>query len=138
MNASTIAVCGDATASGQSEKLDVLHDCLQYETGIVNPVRPSQTWWAILGRILADWVEGRATMVKAADRGQTAEASAAELCNNVLPSSPGQVLVMLGSEDALAGTEVGAFRQALERIVDQCTREKVGVVLLTPPRSPSA
>ena len=43
MNKVTIAVYGDAAAAGLSGKLDIHHDCLQYGTEAVNPVRPSQT-----------------------------------------------------------------------------------------------
>ena len=121
MSTSTIAVCGDAAAAGISAKLDLFHDCLQYGTGTVNPVRSSQTWWAILGRILTDWVEAQVTMTQAADRGNTAARSAEGLGGEVFPHAPDQVLVMLGSEDALIGTDARAFREALERIVDQCT-----------------
>jgi len=129
----TITVCGDAAAAGLAGKLDIHHDCLQYGTEAVNPVRPSQTWGAILERILTDWVEGGVAVTTAAGQGKTAAATAEALSSGASSRSADRSLVMLGSEDAMAGTEAGAFRQALERIIDQCTREKAGVILMTPP-----
>ena len=124
---------GGTVTEGTSAKLDVLYDCFVWGTTTVNKVRETQTWWAIMERILTDWVEGDVEIISSGLAGNTAANGIARLEDDILTHSPDYVLVMYGMDDALAGVEADNFRQDMEKIVNRIEEEKVKVVLLTPP-----
>ncbi len=132
MSEMKIAAFGDAVTAGTSAKLDVFHDCFQYGTTTVNMVRETQTWCSILARILTDWVEDGVEVINAGMAGDTSSEGLARLEREVLSQSPDYVLVMFGSEDALAGVETAAFRKNLEKMVDGITARNARPVLMTP------
>ena len=128
-----IVTIGGTVAESTSAKLDINYDCFVWGTTTLNKVRDTQTWWAILERILADWVEGGVEIISSGLAGNTAANGVARLGNDVLSHSPDYVLVMFGMDDALAGVEAARFRDDLEKIVNRIEEEKVNVVLMTPP-----
>jgi lysophospholipase L1-like esterase len=132
MNKIRIAAFGDAVTLGISAKLDVFHDCFQHGTTTVNMVRETQTWRSILARIMSDWVEGDVEMINAGMAGDTSKKGLARMEPGVLAHSPDTVLVLFGSEDALAGVEPAAFRESLKKIVDGISARNARPVLMTP------
>ena len=124
---------GGTVTEGTSAKLDLFYDCFQYGTTNVNNVKETQTWWSILERILTDWVEGDIEIISSGVAGNTIANGADRLEDDVLSHSPDYVLVMFGMDDVLAGVEADSFRGDLEKIVNRIKKEKVNVVLLTPP-----
>lgn len=124
---------GGTVAEGTSAKLDRNHDCFRWGTTEMIMVRNTQTWWAILGRILEDWAEGEVEVIGAGAAGNTAAIGAVRLEDDVLSHSPDYVLLMFGMDDALAGVQPDKFQDDLEKIVTRIEAEKVNVVLLTPP-----
>ena len=124
---------GGTVTDGTSAKLDLFHDCFQYGTTTVNKVRKTQTWWAIMERILRDWVENGVEVISAGSAGNTAVNGVARIDKDVLSHSPDYVLVMFGMDDALAGVEADNFRKDLEKIVNRIEEGKVKVFLMTPP-----
>ena len=128
-----VVVFGGTVTVGTSAKLDVLRDCFKWGTTTVNKVRETQTWWAILERILRDWVEGGVEVINAGKVGDTVAEGLVRIEDDVLSHSPDYVLVMFGMDDALAGIEAVDFQAELEKIVNRIEEEKVKVVLLTPP-----
>ena len=128
-----IVTFGGTVTDGTSAKLDVLYDCFRYGTTTVNKVRETQTWWAILERILTDWVDGEVEVINAGKVEDTVAEGLVRIENDVLSHSPDYVLVMFGMDDALTGVEADKFREDLKRIVDRIEEEKVNVVLVTPP-----
>ena len=128
-----IVTIGGTVMEGTSAKLDVLHDCFKWGTTTVNKVRETQTWWSILERILTDWVEGDVEIISSGLAGNTVANGVARLENDVFSHSPDYVLVMFGMDDALAGVEADRFREDLEKIVNRIEKEKVNLILLTPP-----
>jgi lysophospholipase L1-like esterase len=123
---------GDSVTAGTAAKLDVFHDCLQYGTTTVNMVRETQTWRSIMARILSDWVDDGVEVVNAGVSGDTSSKGLARLEQEVLSHSPDYVLVLFGSEDALAGIEAATFRKSLEKIVNGIAARNVQPVLMTP------
>ena len=128
-----IVTFGGTVTAGMSAKLDINHDCFQFGTTTVIKVRETQTWWAILERILTDWVEGEVEIISSGLAGNSVANGVARLEGDVLSHSPDYVLVMFGMDDALAGVEADSFKDDLEKIVNRSKEEKVNVVLLTPP-----
>ena len=127
-----IAVLGGSVAAGTLAKLDVFHDCLQYGTDTPNKVRETQTWWSILGRILGDWVRNGVEIVNATMSGDTAEAALRRVKQGSVPKSD-YVLVLLGSDDALAAAESSAFEGHLANILQCLSGAAATPVLITPP-----
>lgn len=132
-NKVTVIAFGGTVTEGTSAKLDVLQECFKWETTEVNMVRKTQTWGAILERILTDWVEDDVEVIGAGATGNTVANGAARLEDDVLSHSPDYVLVMFGMDDALAGVQADKFQEDLEKIVNRIEEEKVNIVLLTPP-----
>ena len=132
-NKVTIVTFGGTVTEGTSAKLDVFHDCFKWGTTDVNKVRKTQTWGAILERILTDWVEGDVEVIGTGVAGNTATNGVTRLEEDVLSHLPDYVLVMFGMDDVLAGVETDRFREYLEKIVNRIEKEKVNVVLMTPP-----
>lgn len=128
-----VVVFGDAVTAGTSAKLDVSQDCLKWGTTIVNMVRKTQTWWSILERILTDWVEGGTQVINAGKAGDTVTEGLIRIKEDVLSHSPNYVLVMFGSEDALAGITAEVFRENLEKIVKRLTEGNAKPIIMTPP-----
>ncbi|MEA3477030.1 MAG: GDSL-type esterase/lipase family protein [Bacteroidota bacterium] len=128
-----VVVFGGTVTEGTSAKLDVSQDCFKWGTTEVNMVRKTQTWGAIIERILRDWVDGGVEVISAGSAGNTAADGADRLEDDVLSHSPDYVLVMFGMDDALAGVEADKFREDLKKIVTRIEEEKVNVVLITPP-----
>ena len=128
-----VVVFGGTITEGTSAKLDVSQDCFKWGTTDVNMVRKTQTWGAIMERILRDWVDGGVEVISAGSVGNTASKGAARLENDVLSHSPDYVLVMFGMDDAIAGVETDKFRVDLEKIVNRIEEEKANVFLVTPP-----
>ena len=128
-----VVVFGGTVTEGTSAKLDVTQDCFKWGTTEVNMVRKTQTWGAILERILTDWVEGDVEVIGACAAGNTVANGAARLEEEVLSHSPDYVLVMFGMDDALAGVETDRFSDDLEKIVSRIEKEKINVILMTPP-----
>ncbi|MCD4768638.1 MAG: hypothetical protein K8R35_00525, partial [Bacteroidales bacterium] len=128
-----IVTFGGTVTEGTSVKLDVLHDCFKWGTTTVNKVKETQTWRSILERILTDWVEGEVEIINSGLAGNTAANGVARLEDDVLSHSPDYVLVMFGMDDALAGVEVDKFSEDLEKIVNRIEKEKINIILLTPP-----
>ena len=73
MSNTKIVAFGDSVTAGTSAKLDVFHDCFQFETTTPNKVRETQTWWSILERLLSDWLADGVEVVCAGVAGDTAE-----------------------------------------------------------------
>ena len=124
---------GGTVTEGTSAKLDVSQDCFKWGTTDVNMVRKTQTWGAIMERILRDWVDDGVEVINAGSAGNTAANGVARLEDDLLSNSPDYVLVMFGMDDALAGVETENFRKDLEKIVNRVEEEKANVVLMTPP-----
>ena len=112
-----IVTFGGTVTEGTSAKLDLYYDCFQYGTTTVNRVKETQTWWAILERILTDWVDEDVEIVSSGVAGNSVAKGAARLEDDVLSHSPDYVLVMFGMDDALAGVKAENFRKDLEKIV---------------------
>ncbi|MCD4735374.1 MAG: hypothetical protein K8R53_04990, partial [Bacteroidales bacterium] len=128
-----IVTFGGTVADGTSAKLDLFHDCFQYGTTTVIKVRKTQTWWAISERILRDWVEGGVVVINTGKEGGTVAEGLVRIESDVLSHSPDYVLVMFGIDDALAGVEAERFSEDLEKVVNRIKKEKVNLVLMTPP-----
>ena len=128
-----VIVFGGTVAEGTSARLDINYDCFAWGTTTVNKVRETQTWWAILERILTDWVDGGVEIISSGLTGSTIANGVARLENDVLSHSPDYVLVMFGLDDALAGVEADSFRKDLEKIVNRIIEEKGKPVLMIPP-----
>ena len=128
-----VVVFGDAVTAGTSARLDVQQNCFQSGTTTVNKVKDTQTWWAILERILTDWVEEEVRIINAGDTGNTIATGLSVLEKNVFLHSPDYVLVMFGTEDALTDVEVDIFQTDLENIVNSIIERNVKPILMTPP-----
>ncbi|MCK4464536.1 MAG: hypothetical protein KAU83_02395, partial [Bacteroidales bacterium] len=96
---------GGTVTEGTSAKLDINHDCFVWGTTEVNMVRKTQTWWAIMERVLRDWVEGGVEVINTGKEGGTVAEGLVRIDEDVLSHSPDYVLVMFGMDDALAGVE---------------------------------
>ncbi|MCD6347497.1 MAG: hypothetical protein J7L96_08780 [Bacteroidales bacterium] len=131
--ATRIIAFGGTVTEGTSAKLDLFHDCFKWETNTVNKVRKTQTWWAIMERILRDWVEDGVEVINAGETGGTVAEGLARIDDDVLTHSPDYVLVMFGMDDAMAGVKGEDFKADLREIVDKIGEGKTKVVLLTPP-----
>ena len=120
MGKTKIMALGGSVAAGTGAKLDVFHDCFQYESTTVNTVRDTQTWWSILERLLGDWIEGGAEVINAGG-GATENASEClgRVEGSVAEHAPDYVLVLLGPQGALQGVEAEAFAGSLKQIVDR-------------------
>jgi hypothetical protein len=128
-----IAVFGGEAALGTSAKLDILHDCFQYETSIVNSVRETQTWWSILGRILSDWTERPAELINVSVPGGSTAKEAPRRVDQMLSQSPDLVLLMPGQDEAVAGMQLVDFCNILEEMIHAIAAKDIQLVLVTPP-----
>ena len=132
MASNRLVAFGGSVAAGTSAKLDVMHDCFQYQTTTANTVRDTQAWWSILGRVLSDWVEGGVEVLSAGVEGERAKQALSRLNREVPTGSADYVLVLLGPEDALAGTDPERFRKSLDEVVQGIKERHPRPVLATP------
>ncbi len=128
----TLVIMGDTVAQGTGSKLDVRYPCLQYGSGVVNRVRSTQTWWSIMERILADWVERGVRVINAGLPGDTTAKGPGRLAKDVLSHIPSWAMLMYGPEDAIIGTTPDSLRENLEKMAEQIQEWGTRVVLVTP------
>jgi acyl-CoA thioesterase-1 len=119
-----LAFVGTASAQQPQRTILVLGDSLSAGYGVT----VQQGWVSLLGKRLASEGYGY-RVVNASISGETTQGGANRIDNALKTHRPAVVILALGANDGLRGSDLAAMRRNLERMIDAAQRSHARVIV---------